>query len=270
MARLYVNNFRTNLAEAVAPSDTIFDLVAASGLGSPGGGDFVTCTIENSAGNREIIYVTGVSSNTITCTRGEEGTTALTWTGTETIEARLTAECMNDKQDTATLSSAVSYAHFSTQTASASTNLNFTNIPDCAYMEFVLLDVMLTSTDNGGAYDNASNDYNTALLGRTGATTVASSAQGNPINLFTSTAGLDAGNTTGETINGRVYLYNPAGTGHTYITWELAFTNADGNMAVYHGASKRSSAADVTAVRFQSETGNLTSGSIIAYKLSKT
>ncbi len=280
MTRLYVNNFSTALAESVAGGDTTFDLVDASGLGSPSGGDYVTCTIDDGAGTVEIIHVTGVSSNTITCTRGQEGTSAETWAGTETIEARLTADGLDEKLNVADAPIPSVLTYFDTKTASTSANLSFTNIPDCAYMEFVLLDIILatddkyldilTSTDNGSNYDNTSNDYNIALLGRTGATTLGQSGQGNPIHTSQAGAGLDPGNATGESINGRVYLYNPAGAGHTYLTWELAFTNADGSAAVYHGGAKRSSAADVTAIRFQSESGNITSGSIIAYKLSKT
>jgi len=97
-SRLFVNNFSSALAESVASGDTVFDLVSASGLGSPSGGDYVACTIDDNAGTREIIHVTNVSTNTITCTRGQEGTSAQTWAGTETIEARLTKSGLDEKQ----------------------------------------------------------------------------------------------------------------------------------------------------------------------------
>ncbi len=97
MARRYVNNFSTALDGAVADTDLTSDVLDASALGSPSGGDFIACTIDDNAGNREIIHVTGVSSNTLTCTRGEEGTMAQNWSGTETIEGRLTAKAITDK-----------------------------------------------------------------------------------------------------------------------------------------------------------------------------
>jgi hypothetical protein len=97
MSRVYVNNFSTTLAEPVAGGDTSFDLTDASGLGTIAAGDFIACTIDDNAGTREIIHVTARSSNTITCTRGQEGTSAETWAGTETIEARLTKKGLDNK-----------------------------------------------------------------------------------------------------------------------------------------------------------------------------
>jgi hypothetical protein len=318
MSRIHINNFATALASGisdVAASMTLDDSIP----GSLGAGETLRLTISDNT-NHEIIEISSYSgAPTYSITRAREGTTARTWAGGTGVSCRLTKGSVDDKQDvidglavpsasiasgdkvlfqditdgdslkydTATnllaLQPASALTYFSAQTASASSQLDFTSIPDCAYMMFVLLDVVLstddryleilTSTDNGSSYSTTSGNYGDVIIGRTGATTSAASTSSTAaIRTSNAGAGLDPGNATGETINGQVYLYNPAGAGHTYISWNLVFTNADGSPAVINGGAVRKAAEDVNAIRFRQESGagTITSGQIIAYKLSKT
>lgn len=95
--RKHVNNFSTKLDESVADSDTSFDLVDASGLGTIAAGDYIPCTIWNGP-DYEIIHVYSVTGNTIDdCARGMEGTAAQNWALNDRIECRLTAKAIDER-----------------------------------------------------------------------------------------------------------------------------------------------------------------------------
>jgi len=94
--RTHVDLFRAKLAESVANSDTSFDLDDASGLGTIAATDYIPCTIEG-GGVYEIIHVYSVATDTITCARGMEGTTALNWALDDRIECRLTAKAIDER-----------------------------------------------------------------------------------------------------------------------------------------------------------------------------
>ena len=281
MARLYVNNFKTNLAQSVAPSNTTFDLVNASGLGSPSGGDFVACTIDNNAGTREIIYVTSRSSNTITCTRAQEGTTAQTWAGTETVEARLTATAMNEKLNILDAPSVYTYKFISSVTASSSASLSFTNLGNYSKVVFVFNDLsaatddvilqMRTSSNNGSSYDSTVGNYQYNVISLVTSVTSSSSSSAGQIHLNHSpSAGNGVSNTANRLINGQLELYNPAGTSFTYCNSTIAFINSNNALSQMVGSGVRVSAADVDALQFFMSSGNIASGKIYAYGLSKT
>lgn len=91
--RGYVNNFSTTLAENVASSDTTFDLTSASGISAEivATGGYVALTITDGT-NIEIVHVTSVSTNTITCVRGREGTTAAAFVTGDKVECRVTRD----------------------------------------------------------------------------------------------------------------------------------------------------------------------------------
>lgn len=96
--RKHVNNFKTTLDESVADSDTAFDIVDATRLGTIAAGDYIPCTIDNRAGDFEIIHVYDVTGNTITdCARGMEGTAAQNWALGDLIECRLTATAIDER-----------------------------------------------------------------------------------------------------------------------------------------------------------------------------
>lgn len=95
MARLFTNNASSLLAADVASIDTTVQV--ASGYGalfpSPTGSDYFMLTLEDSNGNVEVVKCTARSSDLLTVTRAQEGTTALDFTAAITrAEIRLTAE----------------------------------------------------------------------------------------------------------------------------------------------------------------------------------
>lgn len=91
--RGYVNNFSTLLDENISDSDTTFDIVDATGLSAEitATNGYVALTITDGT-NTEIVYVTGVSSNTITVVRGQEGTSAEAFVNGDKIECRATRD----------------------------------------------------------------------------------------------------------------------------------------------------------------------------------
>jgi hypothetical protein len=96
------NNFaRTTLANGISSiSGSPLSVVVASGTGgvfpSPTTGHYFPVVLTNSAGYREVMYCTSRSGDVLTCTRAQEGTSALTFVTTDIIGCRLTAGALND------------------------------------------------------------------------------------------------------------------------------------------------------------------------------
>lgn len=90
MTRLYTNNYTTTLDGGIDSSQTTFDVASVVDLPSVGGGDTCILTIDDGA-NREIVSCTGVSTNTLTVVRGQEGTSGTAFATGTTIELRATA-----------------------------------------------------------------------------------------------------------------------------------------------------------------------------------
>jgi hypothetical protein len=168
----------------------------------------------------------------------------------------------------------------SSQSASASAALSFTSLGDYAYVEFVLIDIlpatddvelwMETSTDNGSTYDTGATDYKWAHMGRTGGTSQEVATTDSAIRLCQGAVGLDVSNVTDEGVSGTVKLYNPTSAAYKRMTYQIGFMNGNGGGATYSGSGVRMSAADVDAIRFKFSSGNIASGTIYAYGLSKT
>ena len=91
---LFTNNASTTLASSINSSVT--SLTVASGQGTlfpnPTGSQYFYCTISNVAGTlREIVKVTAVSTDTFTIVRGQDNTSAQSWTTGDVVELRVTA-----------------------------------------------------------------------------------------------------------------------------------------------------------------------------------
>ena len=88
---LFSNNAATTLASSINSSVT--SLSVASGTGalfpSPTGSQYFYCTLANNAGAVEIVKVTARSTDTFTIVRGQDGTTAASWTIGDKVELRL-------------------------------------------------------------------------------------------------------------------------------------------------------------------------------------
>jgi len=90
MSQLWSNNVDTTLAATLSDVATSATLTDGSGLNSPTGGNFELLTLI-AAGLVEVVKVTARSSNTITITRAQEGTTAQTWAAGTRVFAGVTA-----------------------------------------------------------------------------------------------------------------------------------------------------------------------------------
>lgn len=93
MALLFSNNASGTLANTLNDVDTTAVLDSGQGalFPSPTGGDTFYASVEDSAGNLEIISCTARSADTLTITRAQEGTVAQTFTAGARLELRITA-----------------------------------------------------------------------------------------------------------------------------------------------------------------------------------
>ncbi len=98
MSRIHANNFSTTLNGGINNSTTTVILSSATGFPAVGGG--VTCNISVQNGSDvEIMKATAISSNTLTVVRAQEGTTAVSFADTSTVEIRATRDSIDSKQD---------------------------------------------------------------------------------------------------------------------------------------------------------------------------
>lgn len=100
MTLLFTNNAQSTLASGISNSDT--SIVVATGQGtlfpSPSGGNTFRATlVRASDGAIEIVDVTARSTDTLTVTRAQEGTTGLAFVTGDRIECRITAAFLNNQ-----------------------------------------------------------------------------------------------------------------------------------------------------------------------------
>jgi hypothetical protein len=94
MTQLFTNRASAKLAAPVAPSDTSIALQAGQGADFPSlsGSDFFIGTLQSVDGSViEVVTVTARSTDTLTVTRAQEGTSAGTFAIGDTFDLRLTA-----------------------------------------------------------------------------------------------------------------------------------------------------------------------------------
>ena len=98
MAQTLHNNVFTKLAASLSNSATSISLLDGSGFPTPAVGDFYFATLVSISGSTgkeddwEIVKVTGKpATNTLTVTRGQEGTAARAWDAYTPCEIRITA-----------------------------------------------------------------------------------------------------------------------------------------------------------------------------------
>ena len=95
MAVKFSNNGKTTLASGITNSATSITVNDGSVFPSLSGSDTFFMTLEDASGNTEIVSVSAVSSNTLTVTRAQEGTTARAFSTGDKAENRLTAAGLN-------------------------------------------------------------------------------------------------------------------------------------------------------------------------------
>lgn len=128
---------------------------------------------------------------------------------------------------------------------------------------------MRTSTNNGSSFDASLSNYdwqNTEADSTTisGARTAADSTS---ITLTDTTGvGVDGvGNTTNESLWGRVLLFNPSAAAYGAIFYRVGFADSGDAIRITYGAGRRLTAADIDAVRFLFSSGNISLGRVDVY-----
>ncbi|MDX2471061.1 MAG: hypothetical protein QNL04_10850 [SAR324 cluster bacterium] len=88
----FINQFKVALSANATDTDTTLSLTDASELNFDKIGDYYLLTlVQSGSNNYEIVRVTAKSANDITVIRGQESTTALTFSNGDSVENRLTA-----------------------------------------------------------------------------------------------------------------------------------------------------------------------------------
>lgn len=186
--------------------------------------------------------------------------------------------------DIAALAPPSAMSLITSKTASSSSSLDFTDLPAASAILFVLTDILpatdnanlqiRTSSGTGGSptFDTGGTDYGYGLHGiSTASHTASATASNSSILTMASGAGLGISNAAGEVCTGTIYLYDPTGTtAYKFFRGTLGYFNQDALPATYDFNGVRKSTSAVNAVRFFMSTGNIASGTIYAYKISKT
>lgn len=174
----------------------------------------------------------------------------------------------------------------STATASNDATIEFTGLSStyCAYKIIItsckpVSDnvgfFLRTSTDNGSTWDSTSGDYywhNTYLVG--GVYSDNNEAAGGALGGSTNIGLIAANNTyrpgngTGEFLNGEVTLYDTSAANYTYTQWDISYLEEGNTWAGRSlGAGIRKSSADVDAIQFRFESGNVSVGNFYLFGL---
>ena len=105
MPRTYINNYADliNEGSGISDSDTTFDVDDASPLGSPSASNYIALTIDDGT-NVEVVHCTGVSSNTLTVVRGQDGTSGTAFSDNTPIACRPTRSSFNPGGHTSNMS----------------------------------------------------------------------------------------------------------------------------------------------------------------------
>jgi endosialidase-like protein len=99
MATLFANNVAGTLSAGVGPSDTALLLGVGQGASFPtpsGGNTFWVTVVHQSLGTIEIMKCTARSADTLTVVRGQDSTTAISFTTGSVVELRLVAQALRD------------------------------------------------------------------------------------------------------------------------------------------------------------------------------
>ena len=95
MAVKFANNAFSTLSAGISNSATSFDVASASTFPALGGSDHMYLSVIG-ASYVEIIKVTGVSGTTLTCVRGQDGTTGTAALTGNRVELRVTTAMITD------------------------------------------------------------------------------------------------------------------------------------------------------------------------------
>lgn len=171
------------------------------------------------------------------------------------------------------------WTHLLTQTASNSSSLDFSS----TYITTTYLDYMLVFSGmkfaSDGRYprllfsvDNGSNylsDYRNARMGLTDDNTNRNVSQTSSSGLYM-TNELPVGNSTGEGYNAIAYVFDPlkqSGTTDMYTMMRSlgSYTDTSAKIGTFSGAHRNKVTTAVNNIRFNTDSGNITSGKVSLY-----
>jgi len=170
-----------------------------------------------------------------------------------------------------------------TASASASATVSFTSLIDSTYEEYQIHvsdfiaasdgeDVWVRTSTDSITFDSGASDYTWGMGGdssNSALNSVAGDSADSEIHLTQDGTNENLGNGAGETFNGIVYLWNPAGTNATQISAEVIYIDEASRSMRNSTGGHRNSAADVTGIRFLMSSGNITSGEFKMYGVDK-
>ena len=194
---LFTNNAATTLASGITNVATT--LTVASGTGalfpSPTGGNYSYVTLINAAGTvLEIVKLTARSTDTLTITRAQEGTTASAFNTGDKVELRVTAAGMTDTFNNGGVQSIVAGTGISVSSATGNVTVTSTVIPSGSVMLFYQ-----SAAPTGWTQVTSVNDMALRMVSGTGGTTGGTTAFSTVFANQTPTinvSGLSAGATT--------------------------------------------------------------------------
>jgi hypothetical protein len=160
-----------------------------------------------------------------------------------------------------------------TQTASTSSTISFTGLSS-TYAKYVveLLGVtpdtdtvtlqLRTSTDNGSSYDSGASDYSwTRIVTKSNTIAAAQDTADDSIELHA----FPTGTGTNDVVNGSVTIFDPSATTYTMIRSDFSTIDDDDAITLGSYVGVRLSAADVDAIQFSFDSGNIASGTFKLY-----
>ena len=94
MSLVFINNAETSLASGINDSATTLAVADGSVFGSLSSGDYFFATIDDDT-NVEVVLVTAISSNNLTVTRAQDGSSATAFSAGAKFEARINKKILD-------------------------------------------------------------------------------------------------------------------------------------------------------------------------------
>ena len=135
MAVKFANLASTTLSSAITNSATSVAVADASLFPTLGSGDYFYATIGEGGGS-EIVKVTAISSNTLTVTRAQDGTTASAFSSGETIALRVVAAALDDIASQAQSAADTESVSIDGDTMTGNLNMGDNDITDVNNVQF--------------------------------------------------------------------------------------------------------------------------------------
>lgn len=256
LLRSNVNNFSTVLDGSIDASQTTFDVIDASLIVAEmaiATVSFIPITVQDGT-DIEIMHVVAVATNTLTVTRGEEGTTGTAFATGKTVECRLTVD---------SLRSACEWRPVEVRIlGSDTTNVDFAVYDYEGDQKVAFSDVTISTDAQDMLFQQGTGGgptiQNTTYYASGNFRTYLSSANNVPSNNASAMTLLSsASNSALNTISGEFFMTNPSNSGIRHVCrWKFCQQSKDQD-----GVGIRDNTEAVTAFRFSLASGDFKTGS---------